>query len=74
MTINIVGIFNLAQASNENNATTFVLISIDKAVNPVNKIGATKRAAEIICQNMNNQEINHFITLPFGNVLDLAGG
>jgi FlaA1/EpsC-like NDP-sugar epimerase len=70
---NILGTFNFAKASIDNNVATFVLISTDKAVNPVNVMGATKRAAEMICQNMNGQGSTCFITVRFGNVLNSTG-
>ncbi|MFV1992887.1 MAG: polysaccharide biosynthesis protein, partial [Acidiferrobacterales bacterium] len=47
--------------------------SSDKAVNPTNIMGATKRSAEIICQKINKQSATKFITVRFGNVLDSAG-
>jgi len=70
---NILGTYNIAKTSLDNNVKTFVLISTDKAVNPVNIMGATKRAAEVICQNFNGQGSTHFITVRFGNVLASAG-
>jgi len=70
---NVLGTYNIAKAASDNNVATFVLISSDKAVNPVNVMGATKRAAEIICQNFNGRSSTHFITVRFGNVLASAG-
>lgn len=52
---------------------TFVLISTDKAVDPANVLGASKRLAEMICQAMADPLTTRFITVRFGNVLDSAG-
>ena len=70
---NILGTQNTADAANKNNAEIFVLVSTDKAVNPANVMGATKRAAEIYCQNLDAHSNTHFITVRFGNVLGSAG-
>jgi len=70
---NIIGTRNTANASNENNAEIFVLVSTDKAVNPANIMGATKRASEIFCQNLNAHSDTKFVTTRFGNVLGSAG-
>lgn len=70
---NILGTYNIARSACDNKVKTFVLISTDKAVNPTNVMGTTKRAAEIICQNFNDNSDTHFITVRFGNVLDSAG-
>lgn len=71
---NVLGTRNVALAAAENQCDAFVLISTDKAVNPTNVMGASKRVAEIFCQNMNRQSpTTRFITVRFGNVLDSAG-
>ena len=71
---NIIGTAMLAEESALVGVEAFILISTDKAVNPTNIMGATKRAAEYFCQNLNEQHAQtRFITVRFGNVLDSAG-
>lgn len=71
---NILGTKNLALAAIKHNVAKFVLVSTDKAVNPENIMGTTKRIAEIICQSLNDtSDITDFITVRFGNVLGSAG-
>jgi FlaA1/EpsC-like NDP-sugar epimerase len=70
---NVLGTRNVAQTAAAFGCEAFVLISTDKAVNPTNVMGATKRVAEIVCQNLNGQGRTRFITVRFGNVLDSAG-
>jgi FlaA1/EpsC-like NDP-sugar epimerase len=70
---NVLGTRNLAALANRYSCTTFVMISTDKAVNPANIMGMTKRVAEIYCQNLNARSSTHFITVRFGNVLGSAG-
>lgn len=70
---NVIGTKILAEEAVAGRVERVVLISTDKAVNPVNVMGATKRAAEILCQNLNDSENTRFITVRFGNVLDSAG-
>ena len=70
---NILGTHTVAMAADRHGASEFVLISTDKAVNPANVMGATKRIAEIICQNLDARSETRFITVRFGNVLDSAG-
>lgn len=69
---NLIGTCMLAEVSIRANVGKFVLISSDKAVNPTNVMGATKRGAEYFCQNINTENTK-FITVRFGNVLDSAG-
>lgn len=70
---NIIGSKNIAEMASKYGVKKFILISSDKAVNPSNIMGATKRAAEIFCQNLNFNSKTKFITVRFGNVLDSAG-
>jgi FlaA1/EpsC-like NDP-sugar epimerase len=70
---NIIGTRIVAEAAAEFNAEKFVLISTDKAVNPTNIMGATKRAAEIFCQEFNARTKTCFLIVRFGNVLESAG-
>jgi FlaA1/EpsC-like NDP-sugar epimerase len=70
---NVLGTLILAEKALLYGVKKFVLISTDKAVNPTNIMGATKRIAEIICQILNANNQTHFITVRFGNVLGSAG-
>lgn len=70
---NVLGTMRLAEAAERHDVGTFVLISTDKAVNPANIMGATKRVAEMYCQNMNARSHTRFITVRFGNVLNSNG-
>lgn len=70
---NVLGTRTVAEAADRHTAGVFVLVSTDKAVNPANVMGASKRAAEIFCQNLNRYSETHFITVRFGNVLGSAG-
>lgn len=71
---NVLGTWILASESAKVGVEHFTLISTDKAVNPTNIMGASKRAAEIICQNFTAQNMKtRFITVRFGNVMGSAG-
>jgi FlaA1/EpsC-like NDP-sugar epimerase len=70
---NVLGTRIVAEASIAVEAEKFILISTDKAVNPTNVMGTTKRVAEIYCQNVNERVNTQFITVRFGNVLGSVG-
>ncbi len=70
---NVLGTSNLASIASRHGCESFVLISTDKAVHPTNVMGASKRAAEIICRNANVVSRTRFVTVRFGNVLGSAG-
>jgi len=70
---NIEGTYRLAFACCDAEVEKFVLISTDKAVNPVSVMGATKRAAEMICQGLDGEGPTRFVAVRFGNVLESNG-
>lgn len=70
---NIFGTYNLVQAAHQYGADKFVLISTDKAVNPTNIMGASKRFCEMILQSMKDISETEFVAVRFGNVLGSNG-
>lgn len=70
---NVFGTLKTARAAGENGAKRFVMISTDKAVNPTNIMGASKRICEMIIQIFNNRYDTEFVAVRFGNVLGSNG-
>jgi len=70
---NVFGTLHSARAARDAQVESFVLISTDKAVNPTNVMGATKRMAELILQAMNSDSSTRFSMVRFGNVLESSG-
>lgn len=70
---NIFGTLNLVECADKYETKNFVLISTDKAVNPTNIMGATKRVCEMIVQGMNYISKTKYVTVRFGNVLGSNG-
>ncbi|MGL5750068.1 MAG: polysaccharide biosynthesis protein [Paraclostridium sp.] len=70
---NVFGTLNVATKASKYEVERFVLISTDKAVNPTNIMGATKRCAEMIIQNINKNSNTEFVAVRFGNVLGSNG-
>ena len=70
---NVFGTYKLAQAAAKYGVKRFVLISTDKAVNPTNIMGASKRLCEMVVQMMNRQTETEFVAVRFGNVLGSNG-
>lgn len=70
---NVFGTLNVARAADMYGSQKFILISTDKAVNPTNIMGASKRLCEMIIQGMNRESDTEFVAVRFGNVLGSNG-
>lgn len=70
---NVFGTYNCANAAHQNGVERFVLISTDKAVNPTNIMGASKRMCEMIVQMFSRMSETRFVAVRFGNVLGSNG-
>jgi FlaA1/EpsC-like NDP-sugar epimerase len=70
---NVVGTKTVADAADKFGASSFVMISTDKAVNPTSIMGSSKRIAELYIQDLGKTSKTHFVTVRFGNVLGSNG-
>jgi FlaA1/EpsC-like NDP-sugar epimerase len=70
---NVLGTLTVAEIAARQRVGKFVLVSTDKAVNPVNVMGASKRLAEMVCQSLQADTATRFVMVRFGNVLGSAG-
>ena len=73
LTNNVVGTHAVAKACKDAGVEKFVLVSTDKAVNPTNVMGASKRLAEMVCQGLQDKSGTRFVIVRFGNVLGSSG-
>ena len=70
---NVFGTLNVVKAADQYHTKRFILISTDKAVNPTNIMGATKRICEMIIQTYNKKSKTEYVAVRFGNVLGSNG-
>src|SRR5699024_6370920 len=70
---NVFGTLNVVRAADEFGSEKFVMISTDKAVNPTNIMGCTKRICEMIVQSYNKKSKTDYVSVRFGNVLGSNG-
>jgi FlaA1/EpsC-like NDP-sugar epimerase len=70
---NVLGTWTVARAAQQHGVARFVMISTDKAVNPTNVMGASKRLAEMVCQSLQPSGDTRFVIVRFGNVLGSTG-
>lgn len=70
---NVLGTYTLAKVCKKAKVEKFVLISTDKAVNPTNVMGASKRLSEMVCQGLQSRKGTRFVIVRFGNVLGSSG-
>jgi FlaA1/EpsC-like NDP-sugar epimerase len=70
---NVFGTLNVVECADKYGVRRFVMISTDKAVNPTNIMGATKRLCEMIIQGMNKKSKTEYVAVRFGNVLGSNG-